>query len=567
MNKVKASTLISNLIERVVTDANGSMSLPGLLTSNELKALQLAIAELDGGGEVTAVPTNLKPVVLATPVAPPSSPPIEEVAVPPAPDITLNMSVLKMPKVSDMRLCLDFGTAMSKATLVLDGSEEQICVLELGKPGDQEEISNVMLISSVYIDNAGLIWFGKNAVDRSLIEGEDGSRQRLDNIKRRLSEDGFDDVVGTPIFAPRGVEVTYGQMILAYLMFLTWATSRALESSGYQRNVQRRFAMPCFPSNKSRDVSHELRRMLGEAQVLADTFSASMTSGIPVADFVAAVKSVKAAKADYPFMAEDITEPLGVAGALLSWRNRVDMLVMVIDVGAGTSDLSLYRILVDPQKGLNTAQEVANSARGITEAGNFLDRILIEFILKKAGVKSDADGAVAARSKLELNIRDYKETLFNEKFLFIALANGLDVEIELDEFLAIDAVQGFGATLRATMAEILEAVDYSFVEWVLSNPSRYLTVALTGGGAALPMVQNLAKGSILVRGQRVPVQAALPFPTWLQTDYAELEDDFARIAVSLGGARRRLIQRGEGASITAGLTSAPKLGGYYQKGS
>lgn len=566
MNKIKASTLISNLIERVVTDANGSMSLPGLLTLNELKALHFAIAELDSGGEVAAVPTDVKRAVLATPVAPPSSPPIEEVAVPPAPDIALNMSILKMPKVSDMRLCLDFGTAMSKATLVLDGSEEQICVLELGKPGDQEEISNVMLISSVYIDNTGLIWFGKNAVDRSLIEGEDGSRQRLDNIKRRLSEDGFDDVVGTPIFAPRGVEVTYGQMILAYLMFLTWATSRALESSGYQRNVQRRFAMPCFPSNKSRDVSHELRRMLGEAQVLADTFSASMTSGIPVADFVATVKRLKAAKADYPFMAEDITEPLGVAGALLSWRNRVDMLVMVIDVGAGTSDLSLYRILVDPQKDLNTAQEVANSARGITEAGNFLDRILIEFILKKAGVKSNADGAVAARSKLELNIRDYKETLFNEKFLFIALANGLDVEIELDEFLAIDAVKGFGATLRATMTEILEAVDFSFIEWILSNPSRYLTIALTGGGASLPMVQDLAKGSILVRGQKVPVKPALPFPTWLQTDYAELEDDFARIAVSLGGARRRLIQRGDGASITAGLASAPKLGGYYQKG-
>ncbi len=566
MDHTKAGILISNLIERLVTDSNGSMSLPGLLTTNELKALQFAILELGGSDAVTgAAPTESPPVSALSAAVPATVP--KEVAAKPASAIALDMSVLKMPKVSNMRLCLDFGTAMSKATLVLDGSAEQICVLELGKPGDQEEVSNVMLISSVYIDNAGLIWFGKNAVDRSLIEGGDGSRQRLDNIKRRLSEDGFDDAVGTPIFAPQGVEVTYGQMILAYLMFLTWATSRALESSGYQRNVQRRFAMPCFPSNKSRDVSHELRRMLGEAQVLADTFSASMTSGIPVADFVAAVKSLKATKADYPFMAEDITEPLGVAGALLSWRNRVDMLVMVIDVGAGTSDMSLYRILVDPQNGLNTAQEVANSARGITEAGNFLDRVLIEFILKKAGVKSDADGAVAARSKLELNIRDYKETLFNEKFLFIALANGIDVELELDEFLSIDAVKGFGVTLRATMSEILEAVDYSFVEWILSNPSRYLTVALTGGGAALPMVQDLAKGSILVRGQKVPVQAALPFPTWLQTDYAELEDDFARIAVSLGGARRRLIQRGDGASITAGLTSAPKLGGYYQKGS
>lgn len=565
MQDIKASILISNLLERVETDSSGRMSLPGLLTVNEFKALQVAVAKL--GGDVAdssgALPVH---TTAPTPVLPsPTAVPVEDVS-PQAPARTLDLSALKLPQVGNMRLCLDFGTAMSKATLVLDGEEEQISVLELGKPGDQEEISNVMLVSSVYIDNEALIWFGKNAVDRSLIEGDDGSRQRLDNIKRRLSEDGFDEPVRAPVFAPEGVKVTYGQMILAYLMFLTWATNRALESAGFKRNVQRRFAMPCFPSDKSRDVSHELRRMLGEAQVLADTFSASMTGGIPVSDFTDAVRRLKAAKVDFPFMGEDITEPLGVAGALLSWRTRVDMLVMVIDVGAGTSDLSLYRILVDPDRGLNTAQEVAQSSRGITEAGNFLDRILIEFILKKAGVSSAADGAVAARSKLELNIRDYKETLFTERFLFVALSNGIDVEIELDEFLTLEAVKGFGQTLRATMTEILEAVDPSFVEWILSNPSRYLTVALTGGGAALPMVKALAEGSVMVRGHNVPVRPALPFPTWLQAEHADLEDDFARIAVSLGGARKRLIQRGDGASITAGLVSAPKLGGYYQKG-
>ena len=425
-----------------------------------------------------------------------------------------------------------------------------------------------MLISSVYIDNAGLIWFGKSAIDRSLVEGEDGSRQRLDNIKRRLSEDGFDDVVRTPTFAPPGIDVTYGQMILAYLMFLTWATNRSLESRGYPRNVRRRFAMPCFPSDKSRDVSHVLRKMLGEAQVLADTFSDDMTTGLPVGEFVEAAKKVKAARHDYPFMAEDITEPLGVAGALLSWRNRVDMLVMVIDVGAGTSDLSLYRILVDPERNQNAAEEVKGSARGITEAGNYLDRILIEFILRKAGITSSDPDAVVARSKLELNIRDYKETLFNEEFVFVALTGTRDVEVELAEFLDLEAVKGFGKSLRDAMRDILESVDHSAVDWVLANPSRYLTVALTGGGATLPMVMELARTPLTIRGRIVPVQAALSFPTWLQTEYTELEDDFARIAVSLGGARQRLVQRGIGASVLGGdLAHPPKLSGYYQKGS
>lgn len=556
MEENKAGILISNLLERIVTGSDGSMSLPGVLTTNELRALKAAILKLTGE-EVGSPPPKVNPDTGAEPAA---KQPI------PVASRQINSSILTMPQVGGMRLCLDFGTAMSKATLVIDGEEEQICVLELGKPGDQEQVSTVMLISSVYIDNAGLVWFGKSAVDRSLVEGGDGSRQRLDNIKRRLSEDGFDDIVRTPSLAPQGVEVTYGQMILAYLMFFTWAANRALEAAGYKRNIQRRFAMPCFPSTKSRDVSHGLRRMLGEAQILADTFADSINAGIPVKEFTDAVKALKAAKFDYPFMIEDLTEPLGVAGSLLSWQSRVNMLVMVIDVGAGTSDLSLYRILVDPDRGQNAAQEVSQSARGITEAGNFLDRILIEFILSKAGVTSGADGAVAARGKLELNIRDYKETLFNENYVFVALPNELDVEIELHEFLELDAVKGFGQSLRRAMTEILETVDPSFVEWILSNPSRYLTVALTGGGAGLPMVRELAVGSISVRGQKVPLQAALPFPAWLKTEYSELEDDFARIAVSLGGARKNLIQRGAGASITAGMTSQPKLGGFYQKG-
>ena len=50
---------------------------------------------------------------------------------------------------------MDFGTAMSKATLIDADDYEEIHVLNLGIPGDQPEVSETMLISSVYIDNGG----------------------------------------------------------------------------------------------------------------------------------------------------------------------------------------------------------------------------------------------------------------------------------------------------------------------------------------------------------------------------------------------------------------------------
>lgn len=560
MEKIVAKILINNLLSRVEVHSDGSKHLPGVMTSDEIEALKLACTLFDG------IALDNKPyreeagaeVVVTPPVSSNSS------ATPFR--VELDTSVLNLsPAPASARVCLDFGTAMSKASLVTEeDDEEQIHVLQLGVPGDQEEVSENMLISSVYIDNEGLLWFGKAAEDRSRIEEGNGARQRLDNIKRRLSEDGLNDELGIRL-DPTGQKVTYREMILAYLMFFTWAVNRCLTDIGYPRNISRRFAMPCFPNNKGRDVSHELTELLGKAQILADTFSGSLRDGLPLKDFLDAARNLDSKPNNYSFIAEGLTEPLGVANSLLSWKSPVDMLAMVVDVGAGTSDLSLYRIAVNPAAGTNMAVEVEGAARGITEAGNYLDQTLVEFILKKANVAANHPRMIPIRGRLQLEIRNLKETLFNEKYLFVSITDMDEVEIELDEFRALSPVINFGSTLRQAMQSILEEVNEDFIDWVSTNPSRYLTVVLTGGGANLPMVTELAKGEIQVNGRRVRVEPALQFPSWLRQNYPELENDYPRVAVSLGGARRTVIQSGGVAKYT-GISTAPRLEGYFVTG-
>jgi molecular chaperone HscA len=244
------------------------------------------------------------------------------------------------------------------------------------------------------------------------------------------------------------------------------------------------------------------------------------------------------------------------------------MLAMVVDVGAGTSDFSLYRILLDPDTGANDAREVHGSARAITEAGNHLDGLLVQFILKKADVTSTHPKFMKIYSRLELQKRNYKESLFNDRYVYVPLhPDADDVLVELEEFLALEAVRKFESSLRETARDILASVDESLLGWVTANPKRYLTVVLTGGGASLPMVRSLASGSIEVHGRKITLQPALPFPGWLQEEYPELEEDYARVAVSLGGARKRVISKGSAIHVTAGdIVQPPKLGGYYVKG-
>ena len=579
MDLYVAKVLLKNLLSRVEIQDDGNGMLAGKLTVDELAALRLATEMVDGPPRAVAPTTMEKP----SPTENHSfSAPVREGDQTPADGISERMQSATATRVEldysslglraasqDARICLDFGTAMSKATLVVDGSgmePEQIRVLPLGIPGNQEEISETMLISSVYIDNGGTLRFGKAAVDHSMPEGADGSRGRLDNIKRRLSEEGWDERVDG-LFNPTELSVSYGEMVLAYLSFLTWTTNRCLADFGYPHNMPRRFAVPCFSGEKRREVLHRLRDLVGEAQILADTFGLALQDGVPLHDFVSAIRTLRKQTREYPYILDDVVEPLGVANSLMSWTTPIDSLVLVIDIGAGTSDLSLYRLNVDPEGNQSVGVEVEGSARVLTEAGDHLDQLLIALIVKKSGINSENESWVNVHSVLKLRIREFKESLFQEGFVFVALENWIEVEISLEEFVELEAVRKFGGNLRDTMVEILESVDDSWVNWIRANPQRFLTVVLTGGGAGLPMVRGLAEGYIPVNGANIPVRRAMRFPTWLRDVDENLEPDYPRIAVSLGGGRKRLIERGLTARITGGdVSRPPRLGGYFQKG-
>lgn len=576
MDHFEAKILLKNLLRRIKPLGEEQYDLSGALTLGEFEALHYAFELLNDGPkagfpapsetpptpvllDTNSAPTAVEPSTESETVSPSQQEPVEAEA----PTVTLDLSVFDLPEApAEARLCLDFGTAMSKATLVINDEDyEEVHVLELGLPGDQQDVSNTMLISSIYIDNNGLLWFGKNAVDRSLIEGAEGQRMRIDNVKRYLSEGALHIIAAAP-YNPTAIPMQGRDLLLAYLTFMTWTVNVCVEEYDLPRNIKRRFAMPCFSAEMDREVAHNLQHLLGESQVLADTFGEKLHSGLPLSEFVEAIRLLRSASHTYSFIAENLTEPLGVANALLSSNGVTNSVTLIIDVGAGTSDMSLYRLHLDPDKHIRQALEVEGAARGIQRAGNYLDKALIELILKKANITSQHHRAVNIRCSLELSIREYKEALFNDEFLMVNLLDGQSIEIALDEFKALSAVQKFSEDLDACLKEVLGRVDES---WMGVAANAGLAVVLTGGGAKLPMVQALSKGPLEVRGRTVERILAPHFPEWLKAEHPELEDEFPRIAVSLGGARKRLI-KGSKAKVTAGdVRHAPILSGFYSR--
>ena len=364
-------------------------------------------------------------------------------------------------------------------------------------------------------------------------------------------------------FNPTEISVKYADVILAYLTFLTWTVNQALEQleqlhGGYPRNLIRRFAMPCLSGSEFKEVKYRLERYLGEAQVLADVFYRDIRNGLPLDRFVGAVKALRdGGHHEYRFVREGITEPLGVAGTLLNYVSGKPhhMVVMVIDIGAGTSDFSVYRMFVDPRHDKSIAVEAEGSVGGVTEAGNHLDSTLMGVLYAKLGFDWE-NVPVGVKWWLNRNIREYKEELFNRGRVFVS-RDKYETEVTLDEFLESSGAQDFKRSLDRKMVSILESINPDWID-LIGTKVPYLTIVLTGGGAALPMVRELADRQITVRNKCIRVVPAKSVPTWLEEAHGELELDYPRIAVSLGGARKKLIKSGGSASSTAGgITGKP----------
>lgn len=546
----KAKIILANLRDRIEKGSDGKYRLAGVITQNELNALDLFIS-----GQVEEPPPspeethNTAPQPTTVTALSDDASESEKSAVLDE-TVKLNLSTLALPESSPAyRVCMDFGTAMSKATFVYDnGDIEDIQVLKLGIPGDQEQIDEVMLISSVFIDPQGLLWFGYQAIDHAQHYSDEGGA-RMDNIKRALSEDNLSEPV-SKTFNPTSYSLTYEDIVLAYLTFFTWTINSSLESDIQEpeisRNFRRRFAMPCFPRPSALKVADKLKILLGEAQVLADTFQEEIHQGLPLSRFLFALQKLRSEKRHYHFVEGSVTEPLGVAGSLLSWQSSQDSLALVVDIGAGTSDFSLYRLHVIVNEygeiTASSAGEVNGTARGITEAGNHLDKILMAFILKKSGVDAAHPNYRNITHALERDIRSHKESLFGPSAeASLTLWTGEPIDVSLDEFLALDAVKLFESSLRTTLVEILESAHPDWIRWVHDKAGRHLTIVLTGGGATLPMAKKLAEGTVRAHGLTIPVAAAKSFPDWLRADYPDLEDHYPRIAVSLGGARKNTL--------------------------
>jgi hypothetical protein len=176
-----------------------------------------------------------------------------------APQLDLTAFRRRGPQPKAIRVCLDFGTAMSKAWATGEGAIETLPLL-IGKAAGGEGLT---VPSSIFIGDNGRIYLGNESETQHRANIRVG-RPRFDNLKRMLSEAEVNtDLGGVQLregIDPTGSGLTGGDLLVLYFAWLTDLCEIALRDAvaatkgaisigkADLRAVTRRFAIPCFES-------------------------------------------------------------------------------------------------------------------------------------------------------------------------------------------------------------------------------------------------------------------------------------------------------------------------------
>ena len=455
---------------------------------------------------------------------------------------------LKEPDDEKVILCLDFGTARSKAFATSGYGDEDLLDLAIGSRAGQGFALH-SLLSCVFISDDGLFWFGEEAARRSEQAVGAGSRRRFESFKSMLTHasPGSDlrSVDCHKESNPTAVRLTDGDVLTMYLAYLTdMAVTELQLRHGRSRHVRRRFTMPVFKDAHGTWCEAELRKHFAEALLVADHFSGRWDGGIPVSEAAGVLLGATRRHRDVLFLVgQALIEPVAAFGSRFRDVEGVvkkRTVITVVDIGAGTTDFASFSIVPTGDNPFKMAR-IPGSVGVFRKAGDEVDRLLYEYILKEAAPKQvGADESAMARVKadLRLNQRGLKERLFADGEVRADLSDNNSVVVRLDRFLNEDNVREFSNSLKEEFARSLEGIHES---WFREGGSGEITVIATGGGSRLPFIKDQICS--LARA-RIPnlhyVKYATAVPPWVTEDFEELTAEYPQLAVAIGGAAREL---------------------------
>ena len=441
------------------------------------------------------------------------------------------------PYIGPIHLCLDFGTAMSKA-FAWDRDSDKPMPLRIGHAAGEPASSPYALNSTIFISREGNVFFGQTAVNHAAAADPE-HHQAFQSIKDILTVGPMTDLLNpvSSLYNPGGHPISRKDVVALYLAFLTDSALLALREDHQEnsRNVPRSYTKPVFDQERDEWATNILNKCAIIGQALADRFSGQWANGIPLADLRKVIDATEASTQEQHIVIESKVLPEPVAAFASRVRNVVPKqsrrrLMMVIDAGAGTTDFAMFaRVESESEDGMRLFR-IPNSVTTIRVAGDDVDNALIDYLLQQANVREGHSRRDAVIADLRRDIRLVKEELFRNGKVTRPLVNDMQTEARLDQFDECPEMIRLREMMREKFHEVLSGIDRSWSSF------SELDVFFTGGGASLSMVTRLADQSVEIGESAITPIRARQTPPWLEEECEDIVDSYAQLAVCIGGA-------------------------------
>jgi len=412
-------------------------------------------------------------------------------------------------------LCLDFGTSSIRA--VYRSKQEQPVVLDIGAATKSRSIDGASIRSEIFIDADGkTVRFGERAYEalgaRRFLFRDTSPKLWLMEIQR-LGERLAPGCVLTRRDAIAG--------LIAYALFASQETGRWSIPSDLN-DIDFRIAHPVWPQNIHEDADHALREIGWLAMHMAREGDWGEV-GVDV------LKSWTTKDGDsFPVLETtvDTVEPVAAAVELLPEAENIRKICLVVDVGAGTTDVGIFQFLApDVKSGKSNKLIPTGPTNSIFCAGNAIDQTLLALIKRK-----DASAFKKNQADIKERVRDLKERLFKEDSLQI-----YGVNVELHELESHKEMMDFVANVRETIRSSILHSKNVIDGWLASreNIEKKITIVMAGGGAELGFLRRALCSDLLINSSKYEFNVVTVKRARAINLYGA---GYARMAVALGGA-------------------------------
>ncbi|CAN7594114.1 hypothetical protein LJR016_004415 [Devosia sp. LjRoot16] len=536
MNRDFAVDLLSNLLERAETAREKTF-----LTSREVEALSIVLKDFANGQAGSSVPARTTEAS-------------ERVD---SPRMSAVRSRLVIAAVNDadiprdVLLCVDFGTSFSKAFASVDNGTDRPELVDL-PIGDGSGGARLVTPSEVLIDD-GYIYFGPRARQR-LNESEQSADRLIDSIKQYITLNSDVSTLGTARLDQTQdptQSLSRRDVLVLYLAHLMHLSETALSAAGRSPNVRRRFAHPAWPDGTKDKNEREMRKMMAEAIVLARSVNGGFAEGLPAQEARILLDQLKVVGEDLlplNLIHEPVREATAAgAGALLGTPEGHREKYLIVDIGAGTTDVAGFHCVNNPDWDKSRVWEISGAAKAKNMAGNVLDNALQKLALSKSSLVEGSEEYRQAGLAIRRDRRIFKEQLFNSRSVIIQLPTDEAVTITLDEFLAYGPVVSFTTAIVSMVGEAASVVQ--------GGEDTRINLVATGGGASLPVIKQLVENGVDADGRHISFQLSDAIAEGVRETNPDLVTQYPQIAVALGGSLPTLPeQRGD---VQSGFSPAP----------